>query len=113
MKLDHCHRAGCVQIIEQLRTRIAEIEKENVRLKAAVEYAETIRVENIAYFEKQLAASQLREKQLIELIKRAYEFVRDDLCNDGLSSLMEALAITTDTNALDAYVAEKVKEAMK
>ena len=52
--------AGCIIankniIIDNLQARIAELEAENARLKAAVEYAETIRVENIAYFEKQLA----------------------------------------------------------
>ena len=55
--------AGCIIankniIIDNLQARIAELEEENARLKAAVEYAETIRVENIAYFEKQLAASR-------------------------------------------------------
>ena len=64
---------------------------------------------------EQLAASQLHAEQLRVLIKRAYEFVRDDLCNDGLSSLLEALALSipSDASALDAYVAEKMKEAMK
>ena len=51
--------------IEQLTARVRELEEENARLKAAVEYAETIRVENIAYFEKQLATAEQRVAEAI------------------------------------------------
>lgn len=60
---------NAIKAIEQLTARITELEEKNARLKAAVEYAETIRVENIAYFEKQLATSQLRETQLGEALQ--------------------------------------------
>lgn len=51
---------NAIKAIEQLTARITELEEKNARLKAAVEYAETIRVENIAYFEKQLEVERMR-----------------------------------------------------
>ena len=118
--------AGCIIankniIIDNLQARIAELEEENARLKAAVEYAETIRVENIAYFEKQLAASQLSETQLREALQTYID--EHEECQDAddwmamLCSIEahhvaeEALALPRDTSALDTYVAEKVKGA--
>lgn len=94
--------------IEQLQAKVAELEEENARLKAAVEYAETIRVENIAYFEKQLATSQLRETQLrkaLEAVIKVHGY------ESGIP--VEALSLPASTEALDKYVAEKVKEAGK
>jgi hypothetical protein len=95
------------QTIEQLTARVRELEEENARLKAAVEYAETIRVENIAYFEKQLATSQLREAQLRDLLANAIQF--QDSYYRYADAIAEALAQPSDTSALDAYVAGKVK----
>lgn len=105
--------AGCIIankniIIDNLQARIAELEEENARLKAAVEYAETIRVENIAYFEKQLATSQLRETQLrkaLEAVIKVHGY------ESGIP--VEAISTQASTEALDKYVAEKVKEAGK
>lgn len=94
--------------IEQLTARVRELEEENARLKAAVEYAETIRVENIAYFEKQLATSQLRETQLrkaLEAVIKVHGY------ESGIP--VEAISTQASTEALDKYVAEKVKEAGK
>ena len=62
----------------------------------------------IAELEAAHAAAVLNNQQLLTLCKRAHEFVRDGLENDGLSSLLEALATPISTEALDAYVAEKV-----
>lgn len=105
--------AGCIIankniIIDNLQARIAELEEENARLKAAVEYAETIRVENSAYFEKQLTTSQLRETQLrkaLEAVIKVHGY------ESGIP--VEAISTQASTEALDKYVAEKVKEAGK
>lgn len=105
---------------QQLQAKIAELEEENARLKAAVEYAETIRVENIAYFEKQLATSQLRETQLREALESCFEKMRQ-MCLNGewydpdkaIDLAWNALALPHDTSALGAYVAEKVKEIIE
>lgn len=113
--LDDINAGRTVKKIRDLESRVRELEEENARLKAAVEYAETIRVENIAYFEKQLAASQLREIQLREALEKIGEVAspyRDGVKFNYIADIsQEALAITTDTSALDAYVEQKVKEA--
>jgi len=93
--------AGCIIankniIIDNLQARIAELEAENARLKAAVEYAETIRVENIAYFEKQLATSQLRETQLrkaLEAVIKVHGY------ESGIP--VEAISTQASTEALE------------
>lgn len=93
--------------IESLQSRIAELEAKNERLK--VENRDSCIGLN-DYYGKQLATSQLRETQL-----------RDDLEAIAAGSIkipareyaMHALALPTDTSALDAYVAEKVKESHK
>lgn len=111
--LDDINAGRTVKKIRDLESRVRELEEDNARLKAEcddIKQAQFPRkLEAVAVgWKKQLATSQAYAEQLRELIKRAHEFVRDDLCNDGLSSLMEALAIPTDTSALDAYVSEKV-----
>lgn len=94
--------------VDQLQAKVAELEAENARLKAAVEYAETIRVENIAYFEKQLATSQLRETQLRKALDAV---IKVHGYESGIP--VEAISTQASTEALDKYVAEKVKEAGK
>ena len=103
--------------------RIAELEAENARLKAAVEYAETIRVENIAYFEKQLAASQLSETQLREALQTYIDEHEECQDADDWMAMMcsveahhaadEALSQPSDTSALVSFVAEEVKEIIE
>ena len=100
--------------------RIAELEAENARLKAAVEYAETIRVENIAYFEKQLAASQLSETQLRGALQTYIDEHEECQDADDWMAMMcsmeahhaadEALSQPSDTSALVSFVAEEVKD---
>ena len=117
--------AGCIIankniIIDNLQARIAELEAENARLKAAVEYAETIRVENIAYFEKQLAASQLSETQLREALQTYIDEHEECQDADDWMAMMcsmeahhaadKALSQPSDTSSLVSFVAEEVKE---
>lgn len=115
--LDDINAGRTVKKIRDLESRVRELEEENARLKAAVEYAETIRVENIAYFEKQLAASQAYAEQLREALKASDDLLRDLPASGGFYGLAvmenneQALATPISTEALDAYVAEKVKEA--
>ena len=97
------------QTIEQLTARVRELEEENARLKAAVEYAETIRVENIAYFEKQLAAEQLNNKLLREALlpmTQGFYWLRHE--NFVLAERL--LSEPLDTSALDAYVAKRLHD---
>lgn len=122
--------------IEQLTARIAELEEENARLvkldakrkKQLSDFDDVIDDLNvvvscinpvedlkraIAALKEQLAASQLHAEQLREAIDR----VRSGAAALGLDRIFdiatEALALPRDTSALDAYIAEKVKEATK
>ena len=74
---------------------------------------------DIAMLRAKLAASQLHAEQLREALVEAKPLVQD-WCNEnggaGLAvfvRLRETLAIPRDTSALDAYVANKLKEATK
>ena len=108
------------QTIEQLTARVRELEEENARLKAAVEYAETIRVENIAYFEKQLATSQLSETQLRGALQTYIDEHEECQDADDWMAMMcsmeahhaadKALSQPSDTSSLVSFVAEEVKE---
>ena len=108
------------QTIEQLTARVRELEEENARLKAAVEYAETIRVENIAYFEKQLATSQLSETQLREALQTYIDEHEECQDADDWMAMMcsmeahhaadKALSQPSDISSLVSFVAEEVKE---
>ena len=96
------------QTIEQLTARVRELEEENARL-----IGRPIPLSTWQKMEQQLAASQLYTEQLRVAIDR----VRSGAAALGLDRIFdiatEALALPHDTSALDAYVAEKVKEAGK
>ena len=97
--------------IEQLQARARELEKESAELNEQVD----MQIPKLAFAQLQakLAASQLHAEQLREAIDR----VRSGAAALGLDRIFdiatEALALPHDTSALDAYVAEKVKESMK
>ena len=91
------------QTIEQLTARVRELEEENARLKETlVDHGEIQKslCENLSA--SQAYAEQLREA--LELLNK--------VSNIGCSLVDKALALPRDTSALDAYVSEKVKEAM-
>ena len=101
------------QTIEQLTARVRELEEENARL-----IGRPIPLSTWQKMEQQLAASQLHAEQL----RKALGKFRDDvLFRIGSSSpyrnvakeyfeyIRPILSLPTDTSALDAYVAEKVK----
>ena len=102
--------------IEQLTARVRELEEENARLNALFVKAAKGKGENLKEcfsLQQQLAASQLYAEQLRVAIDR----VRSGAAALGLDRIFdiatEALALPHDTSALGAYVAKKVKEAMK
>lgn len=100
--------------------RIAELEAENERLK--VENRDSCVGLN-DYYGKQLAASQLSETQLREALQTYIDEHEECQDADDWMAMMcsmeahhtadEALSQPSDTSALDTFVAEKVKEAMK
>ena len=93
------------QTIEQLQARVRELEWENVKLKAESRDA-CLGLND--YYGRKLAAEQLNNK----LLRKALEAViKVHGYESGIP--VEALALPRDTSALDAYVAEKVKEAME
>lgn len=129
--------------IESLQSRIAELEAENDRLKEEnnqleddcgyqMQWKREFN-EQLEYCKGQLAASQLRETQLRDALRDTYielfhcdQQMTHTYDEDGepmwhtgstvtmaLEGAKELLDNLTDTSALDAYVAEKVKEAMK
>ena len=109
------------QTIEQLTARVRELEEENARLKslATTKGAMGLLADQL----KQLAASQAYAEQLRVALQTFID--EHEECTDAddwmamLCSIEahhvaeEALTLPHDTNALDAYVAEKVKEAGK
>ena len=98
---------------EQLRDKVRELEEENARLKAECDDIKQVqfprKLEAVAIgWKKQLAASQAYAEQL----RVALETL-NKVSNIGCDRVEKALALPHSTSALDAYVAEKVKEAMK
>lgn len=107
--------AGCIIankniIIDNLQARIAELEAENARLKAECDDIKQVqfprKLEAVAVgWKKQLAAEQLNNK----LLRKALEAViKVHGYESGIP--VEAISTQASTEALDKYVAEKVKE---
>lgn len=102
-----------VALIESLR---AEVE----RLRMALADTEALELgtaerckrlqESYKMQEQQLAASQLEAKRLRDALTAMVAYAREDGC--GLKIADEALSSQTSTEVLDAYVAEKVKDAI-
>ena len=90
--------------IEQLTARVRELEEENARLRFALADTEALELGT----SERLAASQAYAKQL----RVALETL-NKVSNIGCSLVDDALALPRNTSALDAYVEQKVKEAMK
>ena len=98
------------QTIEQLQAKVAELEAENARL-----IGRPIPLSTWQKMEQQLAAEQLNNKRLREALEHCMadgDFDTDD-ARTSFKEGMKALAIPRDTSALDAYVANKLKEATK
>lgn len=90
------------EVIEQLRARIAELEEENAWLNAESRDA-CLGLSD--YYSRKLAAEQLNNK----LLRKALEAViKVHGYESGIP--VEALSLPASTEALDAYVAEKVKD---
>ena len=107
------------QTIEQLTARVRELEERRCEICG---YAEHHR-EHTGCLRTQLAAEQLNNKRLRDALQEyidAHEECQDAddwmamMCSvEAHHAADEALSLPADTSALDAYVAEKVKEAMK
>lgn len=90
--------------LEQLTARIAELEAENAKLHEQVD----LQVPKMAFtqLKEQLAAEQLNNKRLrkaLEAVIKVHGY------ESGIP--VEALSTPASTEALDAYVAEKLKES--
>ena len=110
--LDDINAGRTVKKIRDLESRVRELEEENAELHEQVD----MQIPKLAFaqLQEKLAASQLRAEQLREALEKIGEVAspyRDGVKFNYIADIsQEALAITTDTSALDAYVAEKVKE---
>ena len=114
------------QTIEQLTARVRELEEE---LDAAYKAVDDNWVSHQQLVASQAYAEQLREaiEQITKQMFTSYKakngrdcYIEDDsgeLCyivpHEPIITAQHAIDIPHDTSALDAYVAEKVKEAMK
>ena len=125
--------AGCIIankniIIDNLQARIAELEAENARLKAECDDIKQVqfprKLEAVAAgWKKRLAAEQLNNKLLRDALQEYIDEHEECQDADDWMAMMcsieahhvadKALSQPTSTEALDAYVAEKVKEEMK
>lgn len=103
-KSGYVWRMEMTQTIEQLTTRVRELEEANARLRFALADTEALELGT----SERLAASQLHAEQL----RKALETL-NKASNIGCSLVDDALALPRDTRALDSYVEQKVKEAMK
>ena len=86
---------------EQLRDKVRELEEDARQLRTIIDE------ENKDHIE-QLAASQAYAEQLREALETL-----NKASNIGCGLVEKALALPRDTSALDAYVANKLKEATK
>ena len=99
------------QTIEQLTARVRELEEEK-RIAELIAELEHIREQkNLLWFEFSIATQQLAAEQLNnKLLRKALEAViKVHGYESGIP--VEAISTQTSTEALDKYVAEKVKEA--
>ena len=77
MKLDHCHRASCVQIIDQLRTTITEKDERIAQLEEAMRLA----LDNLNWCEQAIA----------DLLHQPYPLTLKD-ARDAINKINEVLA---------------------
>lgn len=102
---------------QQLQSKVAELEAENAKLHEQVD----LQVPKMAFtqLKEQLAAEQLNNKLLREHLRKLIEFElldagalsTDELCAEFRQAVIAYNATQASTEALDKYVAEKVKEA--
>lgn len=101
---------NAIKAIEQLTARVRELEEENARLKAECDDIKQVQFPRkldavAAGWKKQLAAAQADNNRLRDALGAfAHRFPESEVARDALAS-------PSDTSALDAYVAQKVKEA--
>ena len=89
------------QTIEQLTARVRELEEENARL-----IGRPMPLSTWQKMEQQLAASKLHAEQLREALETL-----NKVSNIGCDRVEKALALPSDTSALDAYVANQREAA--
>ena len=103
------------QTIEQLTARVRELEEEKRIAELIVELEHIREQKNLLWFEFSIATQQLAAEQLNnKLLREALEFLDSRIVTMDLGGVVErALSHPASTEALDEYVAEKVKEAGK
>ena len=89
------------QQVTESKARVIELEKER---DAAISESRVACIGLNDYFGKQIAAQQL----VIEKMREALQML-DRVSNISCGKVQEAIALQPSTEALDAYVAEKVK----
>ena len=101
------------QTIEQLTARVRELEEEKRIAELIVELEHIREQKNLLWFEFSIATQQLAAEQLNnKLLREALEFLDSRIVTMDLGGVVErALSHPASTEALDEYVAEKVKEA--
>jgi hypothetical protein len=101
------------QTIEQLTARVRELEEEKRIAELIVELEHIREQKNLLWFEFSIATQQLAAEQLNnKLLREALEFLNARIVTMDLGGVVErALSHPASTEALDEYVAEKVKEA--
>ena len=97
--------------IEQLQVKVAELEEEIDSLEADKAYFEI----GCDELRAQLASAQAEIKLLLDALEVLAKLGNGDRYGNSEGNVIaqQALAQPSDTSALDAYVAEKVKEAGK
>ena len=104
-------RDACLGLNDYYGSKLAAAQEECEFQRNAHKQAEELMLEQ----SKQLAAEQLNNKLLRDALEHCMadgDFDTDD-ARTSFKEGMKALAIPASTEALDKYVAEKVKEAMK
>lgn len=103
------------QTIEQLQAKVAELEEENARLRFALADTEALELGT----SERLAASQAYAEQLREALTTCVCAMQDYQAGIGITEMFDkgerlgrkALSTPISTEALDKYVADKVKDA--
>lgn len=99
------------QTIEQLTARVRELEDTLAQVNNDRFSDAQVFTNSVSEHRKQLAASQLQVKNLREALATIQWRIGNKEYAHAAMLVSEALALPRDTSALDASVAEKVKEA--
>jgi FtsZ-binding cell division protein ZapB len=97
--------------IEQLTARVRELEEENKELRREKHCIRKHTDEVVESLHRSARESQAYAEQLRESMFSLLHWLRTNHYNSIADNLAESITLPRDTSALDAFVAEKVKEA--